>query len=113
MNTRIDLYSATGAIMPGKPYKPAKVLKLIAKRRAQWITEGVSAQLLYWTDAELEADRQRIYKRECENRSDEVVHLGEWAVVQSVPGIDSPAGWQLKHPRLSEPPRLTPVTEVA
>lgn len=104
--------------MPGKPYKPAKVLKLIAARRAQWITEGVSAQLLYWTDAEIEEDRLRTYKRKCENASDKEKHAGHWQVIHAdlnYENVERPltSGWQLPHPRAAEPPRLTTLTESA
>lgn len=102
MTNRVDLYSATGALMPGKPYKIAKIEKLRAAGRAEWVVPGVSAQLLYWTDEELEAERARLYQRDCANRSDEVVHLGQWRTVQYAPGIPLPSGFQLRHPRVSE-----------
>lgn len=100
MLNRVDLYSAMGTLREGKPYKVAKIEKLIARGHAKWITVGVSAQLLYWTDEELEAERVKLYRRECENRSDEVVHKGEWRVVQPPPRMPLPSGWQLQHPKL-------------
>jgi hypothetical protein len=101
MLNRVDLYSAMGTLREGKPYKIAKIEKLIARGHAQWITPGVSAQLLYWTDEELEAERVRLYQRDCANRSDEVVHKGEWRVVQPPPDLPNPSGWQLQHPRIN------------
>lgn len=104
--------------MPGKPYKPAKVLKLIKALRAEWITEGVSAQLLYWSDAELEADNRRTANRKIQDASDKVVHKGHWQVIHADLNYESSerpltSGWQLPHPRPTEPPILSPVMEVS
>jgi hypothetical protein len=100
MLNRVDIYSAMGVLRKDKPFKIAKVEKWIARGHARWITPGVSAQLLYWTDEELEAERMRLYQRDCADRSDEVVHLGEWRVVQPPPNVPLPSGWQLQHPKI-------------
>jgi hypothetical protein len=110
MTNRVDLFSATGVLIPGKPPKIHKIEKLVARQRARWITVGVSAQLLYWTDEELEAARCKEYERECQDRADEVPHLGEWQVVQPLPDIASPSGWQLQHPRPNENTMLLEVS---
>lgn len=113
MKSRVDLYSATGVLIPGK-FKLPKINKLLAAGRIQWVEHGVSAQYLYWTDAELEAERMRLYRIECNGRrmdeSDEVVHLGEWRTVQYPPGMPLPSGFQLQHPRPSETRMLLEVS---
>lgn len=106
MNPFIDLYSATGVLVDKKPYRLAKVLKLIKRGEAVWVTEGATAQLCRLSDAEIAAECARNYRALQMDKSDLIIHKGEWRVVQPPPGTANPSGWQLQHPRINDRPVL-------
>lgn len=103
MQNRVELYSYTGALKGGKLFKLPKIEKMIAKGHAMWITVGVSAQLLYMSDVELEievarecaAKRQRVTA----DASDDIPHMGKWQVMHPSSQRPAPSIWNLKHPR--------------
>lgn len=86
VNPAVDLYSATGVRLSDKPYTLKKVLKLIKRGQAGWITEGVCAQMIYRTDEEIALMIAVSY---INNWHDMNIREGEWRVVQ-------PQGGQIK-----------------
>lgn len=68
------LYSATGDLLPGKPYKHAKIERMIRDGRASWIIKGVSAKLRHQADWECAKERIEWHTVSGDRKWDDSMH---------------------------------------